>query len=236
MASLKKMSQALFKKIQTIKIDLHSLLSRDTVFFLIADILFYCTSNVVGSFLGILIASKVAPNRLDVVGLVFTAYQVSYAIAPMFIGHLSKLNRGKKKSYVVAYAYLFSGLVTVFMGFSENILLIAILFTISGLFDGIAYPIKNTIYTKLIKEGSDEKAWGLLSFLTTAIPALFLIPISFLTKESTIPIMFAFSGVLTVLAGIFFGKIELLKKEFLEEKPLKQNPVLVSKELKKITV
>lgn len=196
------------------------------MFFLIADILFYCTSNVVGSFLGILIASKIAPNRLDVVGLVFTAYQVSYAIAPMFIGHFNKMNRGKKKSYIVAFSYLVSGLVTIFMGFSNNLILITTFFTVSGLFDGIAYPIKNAIYTKLIKNGSDEKAWGLLSFVTTAIPAIFLIPISMVTKESTIPVIFAFSGVLTVFAGIFFGKIDILKKEFLEEKEVKKTVIV----------
>lgn len=210
------MSRFLLKRIQLIRIDLKSFLSRDSVFFIIADILFYCTSSVVGSFLGILIASKVAPNRLDAVGLVFTVYQIGYALAPLFITQLTKRIHKSKKSYIVAFAYLVSGLVTIFLGFSNNIALIAVLFAISGFFDGIAYPLKNAIYSKLIKEGSDEKAWGLLSFLNTAIPALLLIPISLLTKESTIPIIFAFSGILTIFAGIFFGKIDMFKKEVRE--------------------
>lgn len=206
---------ALITKIKLALTELKVVLNKDTIIFLISDTLFYCTSSVVGTFLGVYITARVAPGRLDAIGLVSMLYQIAFSLASLNSGFLARKFDMVGKKNMVAVAYLISGITTILVGFAQDVTSIAIIFTICGLAEGIASPIKWSIYSKIINKKYDDTAWGLDSFVTSAIPALALLPVGYLSEKYHISIIFILSGILTLVSGFFFGfvgtKVPFLK-------------------------
>jgi MFS family permease len=207
------MNNLLKQKIKYNIADLTTLLNRNVFYYLIADILFYCTSNIVNSFLSILIAYQIASDRLDIVGIVFTSYEIAFAISSLFAEKITKRLKKQNKGNIIAISYTISGILTAIIGFCSHAWTIAIFFALIGLFNGIAYPIKNSNYSKIVNNNYTEKAWGVLTFFNTLIPAIFLVLVGFLSSKSTLPIIFVISGLQSILSGFFFGKVNFNQTE-----------------------
>lgn len=140
-------------------------ISPNVKYYIFADGFYYAGYSVVNAFLSILITSKVTGGRLDMIGYAISYYMFVRALTEIPISRWTKNLPLLTKRNIIAYSYILYGVSIFLLGYSTQLWHIFLIQTIAGLLDATAYPIKWTIFTKLVEKGNEELAWGLEVFI-----------------------------------------------------------------------
>jgi MFS family permease len=79
--------------------------------------------------------------------------------------------------------------------------------TALGLIDATVYPIKWTMFTKLIDKGTEELAWGLEDLGSAFLPAVFTALAGFLSASFGLRYAFLLFAILLIISGLTFFSI-----------------------------
>ena len=149
--------------------------NRNVRIFLFSDVLYWTANTVVSTFLSVLVVEKIAPGRLDAVGLVTFVYLLCRAIAEIPASIISTKIPPKVQIRIVAVSLVIYSLVIALLGFAQNLWQLIFLQVLLGIFDAVINPIKWTSFSRILDGGSEEFEWGLEDFipcLTGAVSAL----------------------------------------------------------------
>lgn len=179
-------------------------LNLNVKFFIIADGFYYAGYSVVNAFLSILITSKITGGRIDIVGFVIAYYMLIRAFSEIPLSKLTrKLNITAKRN-IIASSYMLYGLLTAVLGFSTQIWHLFLIQTLAGLLDGLTYPIKWPIFTRILDKDREELEWGLEDIFSTLLPAIFTALAGVVSSSFGLESAFLLFGLLLFISGIIF--------------------------------
>src|SRR3989304_3799164 len=116
--------------------------NRNVRIFLFSDVLYWTANTVVSTFLSVLVVEKIAPGRLDAVGLVTFVYLLCRAIAEIPASIISTKIPPKVQIRIVAVSLVIYSLVIALLGFAQNLWQLIFLQVLLGIFDAVINPIK----------------------------------------------------------------------------------------------
>jgi len=183
--------------------------------YIIADGFYYAGYSVVNAFLSILITSKITGGRLDMVGYAISYYMFVRALTEIPISRWTKKFSLLTKRNIIAYSYIFYGILIFLLGHSTQLWHIFFIQTLVGLLDAMAYPIKWTIFTKIVDKGNEELEWGLEDIGSTLLPAIFTALAGFVSSSFGLEYAFLLFAILLIVSGLTFffikqnGKLNL---------------------------
>jgi len=149
--------------------------NRNVRIFLFSDVLYWTASTVISTFLSVLVVEKIAPGRLDAVGLVTAVYLFCRAVAELPASIISTKISPRVQIRIVAVCLVAYSLVIALLGFSQYLWQLIALQILLGVFDAIINPIKWTNFSRLLDQSNEEFEWGLEDFIpsvTGAVAAL----------------------------------------------------------------
>ena len=176
--------------------------------YIIADGFYYAGYSVVNAFLSILITSKVTGGRLDMVGYAISYYMFVRAFTEIPISRWTKKFSLLTKRNIIAYSYIFYGILIFLLGYSTQLWHIFFIQTLVGLLDAMAYPIKWTIFTKIVDRGNEELEWGLEDIASTLLPAIFTALAGIVSSSFGLEYAFLIFAILLVVSGLTFFSIK----------------------------
>ncbi|MFA6475590.1 MAG: MFS transporter [Patescibacteria group bacterium] len=175
---------------------------------IIADGFYYAGYSVVNTFLSLLITSKVAPGRLDIVGYAISYYMLIRALAKIPLSRLTAPLSATAKRNLVGYGYIFYGMFIFLLGYSTNIWQIFAIQTVVGLLDALTYPIKWSIFAHIVDKGREEYEWGLEDIASTSLPAIFIAVAGIVSSQFGLENVFLLFAVLLIVSGLTFFSIK----------------------------
>lgn len=179
--------------------------------YLLANSFYYGGFDIINAFLSILITSQITDNKLEYVGYILGYYMLVRAGMEL---PLSKITRGlsdQNKINVVTYSFIFYGILIALMGFSTNIMQLLVLQTLIAMLDALAYPLKWTLFTKIIDNSNQELEWGLEDVLSVIVTAFTSILGGIISKVYGLSSVFILFGIMFSLCGITFHLIKIKK-------------------------
>jgi Na+/melibiose symporter-like transporter len=176
--------------------------------FIISDGFYYAGYCVVNAFLSILITTKITGGRLDIVGYVISYYMLVRALAEIPISRWTKKFSFLTKRNVIAGSYIVYGVLIFFLGYSTELWHIFLIQTLVGLLDATAYPIKWTLFTKIVDVGNEETEWGLEDIVSGLLPALFTTVAGYVAAKFGLEYAFWIFAVLLIISGLKFFSIK----------------------------
>ena len=177
-------------------------------FYILADGFYYAGYSVVNAFLSILITSKVTGGRLDMVGYAISCYMFVRALTEIPISRWTKKFSLLTKRNIIAYSYVLYGVLIFLLGYSIQLWHIFFIQTLVGLLDAMAYPIKWTIFTKIVDRGNEELEWGLEDIASTFLPAIFTALAGIVSASYGLEYAFLLFAILLVVSGLTFFSIK----------------------------
>lgn len=183
-------------------------LGHDVKVFYLSDAFYYGAFTVINAFLSALITLKISNGDTGLVGLVIAYGMVVRIFSELVLTRFSRNLDLKGKRNLVTCSYMISGLSTMLMGFSTNIWQILALQSIYSLFDGLAYPHKWSIFTRIIDPQKTEFQWSLEDIITTLSAAIFAAFGGFLSDYFGLEAIFILFGILYISSGMTFYFIE----------------------------
>ncbi len=176
--------------------------------FIISDGFYYAGYCVVNAFLSILITTKIAGGRLDIVGYVISYYMLVRAVTEIPLSRWTKKLSFLAKKNLIAVGYVFYGVLILVLGYSTELWHIFLLQTFIGLLDSMVYPIKWTLFTKIIDVGNEELEWGLEDIFTGLLPAIFTTVAGFVSAQFGLQYAFWVFAILLWVSGLKFLSIK----------------------------
>lgn len=190
-----------------------SSVSKNVRFYFLSNSLYYGGFDVIGAFLAILITEKVAGGSPAIVGYLVSYGLIARAVLEIFISpHLKKFSWSTKQR-IVTGGYLIYGVVTIMMGFSVSIFQVLLFQTAISLIDAICYPLKWSIFTKIIDSNNQEFEWSLEDVLSTLASAGLAALGGYLTNWYGLSIIFIFFGISYFLSGLSFYFIKMKRHQ-----------------------
>jgi MFS family permease len=186
-------------------------INRNIRVFLISDLFYYSSYDLLNVFLTILITTKVTDGRLDAVGLVLGYYMLLRALAEIPLAKLVGVLSTSTKINFVSYSHVVYGLVVGALGFSQSLMAIFFFVTVVAFIDASTYPIKWAIFSKLLDRGNEEIEWSLEDVLATTSTAVFAVLGGFLSERYGLEILFLLMGATFATCGFVFHFIHLDK-------------------------
>ncbi len=194
-------------------IHMFSSVSQNIKFFFLSNSLYYGGFDIVGAFLAILITEKVAGGSPAIVGYLVSYGMIIRAILEIIISpHLRKFSWSTKQR-IVTSGYLIYGVITIMMGFSVSIAQVFFFQTIISLIDAICYPLKWSIFTKIIDSNNQELEWSLEDVLSTLASATLAALGGYLTNWYGLTVIFIFFGISYSLSGLSFYFIKMKRHQ-----------------------
>ncbi len=102
---------------------------------------------------------------------------------------------------------------TIMMGFSVSIAQVFFFQTIISLIDAICYPLKWSIFTKIIDSNNQELEWSLEDVLSTLASATLAALGGYLTNWYGLTVIFIFFGISYSLSGLSFYFIKMKRHQ-----------------------
>lgn len=187
------------------------LISSNVKFFIVADGFYFAGFSPVNAFLSLLITSKVTGGRLDLVGYVISYYMLVRAFAEIPISRWTKNFSLLKKRNVVGLSYIFYGILILLLGWSTQLWAIFLIQTLIGLLEATSYPIKWTIFTKIVDKANEEMEWSLQDIVTSLMPAIFTALAGLVASNYGLEYAFLLFSVLLVISGLTFFRLNRIK-------------------------
>lgn len=176
--------------------------------YIIADGFYYAGYSVINAFLSILITDKITGGRLDLVGYAISYYMLIRALAEIPISRITRKASFVTRRNIIASAYIVYGIVIFTLGFAEMFWQVLLIQTIAGLLDATAYPIKWTLFTRLVDKGHEELEWGLEDITSTLLPAAFTALAGIVSARFGLMYAFVLFAILLIISGITFLRIK----------------------------
>lgn len=175
--------------------------------FLISDTLSYSASSLINVFLTFLIADKITQGRIDIVGFLISYYLLFMAIVGLIFAKKANIKKANQKKHLVTWSLILYGLLISLMGFSSSILHIAAILSILAVLDGILYPLKWDVFSKILDKGNEVYEWSLEGFFTAIAASITAAAGGFLAEKLGLESVFIIFGIFYVVSGIAFYQI-----------------------------
>lgn len=184
------------KKFKTVSSNVNS--------YILAGGFYYAGYSAVNTFLSLLIASKVSGGRLDIVGYAVAYYMLVRALFEIPMSRWTESFSFAKKRNLIGVGYIIYGFFIFLLGYSTEIWHIFFLQTFIGLIDATLYPVKWTIFAKIVDRGNEELEWGLEDVASTFLPAIFTALAGIISVRLGLTYAFwLFATLLVVSGGLF---------------------------------
>ena len=128
-------------------------------------------------------------------------------VVGIFFAKKSKIKNPATQKHLVTGSHIFYGILIASMGFSTSILHIGIVLTILAILDGVLYPLKSEIFSKLLDKGKEAYEWSLQHFFTAITASITAAVGGFLGNKLGLETVFIFFGLFYILSGIAFYQI-----------------------------
>lgn len=181
-------------------------------YYLLSNSFYYGGFDIINAFLAVLITEHIAKGNVQTLGLILSYSMIVRATLEIFFIKLTKKYKGVDQKNIVVICFLLYGLSTIFLGFSTLIWHVIVFQTIIALLDAIAYPIKWTIFSKILDKNNEELEWSLEDVTSIAVTALFAGIGGFIANHYGIQSIFIVFGLLYIASGISFYFINLKKE------------------------
>lgn len=183
------------------------MVSKNVKSFIISDSLSYSASSLVNVFLTFLIADRITNGRIDLVGFLISYYMVFTAFVGLFFAKKAKINKPEHKKHLVTWSHVLYGLLIALMGFSTSIAHIASILSALAILDGILYPLKWDIFSKILDKGKEVYEWSLEGFYTAIAAAITAALAGYMASKLGLESVFIIFGLFYIISGIAFFQI-----------------------------
>lgn len=179
-------------------------LTKNIKIFLFHDILYWGSNSVLTSFLAILITSKITNGNLESIGFAVSAFLISNALVGTPFSLITRKFNPALKKNIAALGYILFGIFTLFLVFSTQIWQVILLQVILGAIEGIVYPLKWVLFSKIQEKGYEETAWSIEDFITAIVSAICVFLAGFLSERFGIESVWIIFSSFYILSGFFF--------------------------------
>jgi predicted MFS family arabinose efflux permease len=185
--------------------------NKNVKFYLLSNSFYYGGFDIIGAFLAILITTNITNGSAEMVGFLLAYGMVMRAMLELLISPLTKKINWSKKIKLVAFSYLLYGLAIGLMGFASTMWQVFAIQTCISLIDAACYPLKWSIFTKIIDQNNQEFEWGLEDIMSTLASAAFAALSGIIIEAYSISTLFMFFGGSYFFSGLSFYFIKMKK-------------------------
>jgi hypothetical protein len=182
----------------------HWAVNRNVKSFVIADGFYYAGYDVIDGFLALLIVDRIAPGRSDLMGYAFSYYYLLRSLVELPLSRLSRNSSLLRKRTVIGFGYLLYACFVLLLGVSSSLWEVFFILTVMAVIDALLYPMKWTIFTKILDRRNQEFEWGLEDLFSTLLPAIFTAVAGFVSAAYGLEATFALFAALFALSGVTF--------------------------------
>lgn len=179
--------------------------------FLLSDILYYGGYDLLTAFLSVLITTKIAPDRLDILGIVISYQMIIRVLTEFPLSKITNIFPLRIKKNIVAISIIIYGCGIGILGFSTEIWHVFLILTSMSIMEALAYPLKWTLFTKMQDPNKEELEWSLEDVLSTLAAAVFSTIGGFIANSFGLPLIFIIFAMLFICSGILFIFIKYKK-------------------------
>lgn len=183
--------------------------------FLISDAFYYTSYDAVNTFLALLVTLKIAPDRIDLAGLVIGYYMLLRAVIEIPLSRLMVAYKLKTKLHILMTSHILYGIIIALLGFATTQLHVFTIMTLLAILDAVLFPIKWTLFSKIIDKDNEETEWGLEDTLSATSTSIFVILGGLLAQQYGVQVLFFIMGGLFVTSGLLYRRMHF-KKHMLE--------------------
>ncbi len=172
--------------------------------FIISDAFYYGGVDIPNSYLAVLITMQLSDGNIGAVGFAFTLTMLARGFSELPFTSITKKFNVSTKIYTVGICLILYGLFLILMGQSRQLWQVYLLQIGIGLVEGISFPLKWGIFSRIIDKGKEELEWGVEDVASTLLPALVAMLAGIFAGIVGLPALFFFFGLTMVTSGIVF--------------------------------
>lgn len=188
------------------------MINRSVGVFIGSEILFWASSMAVGAFLSVLVTTKITDGDLKAVGLSASIYLLSRAILAIPFSLLIHRFSNEQKKNIVGWGMVIYGVVIIGVGLSSRVMELYVLQAVLGAFDALFYPIRWSIFGRILDKGREEMGWAVHDSITSLTSSAFVAVIGAVAMGVGLVPIFVILGIIYSLSGIIFNFIDLEKR------------------------
>jgi len=178
--------------------------SREVKVFLLSDVFSYMADASVSPFLSLLVVNKLSPGNISFFGYILAYGLIVRSLFELPLARFTSVLDIKHKKNIVAFGTMFYGILIASLGFSPNILTVFLLQTLLSTTEALMYPLRWSVFTKVIDKGNEEMEWGLEDIVTNIPAALSAVAVGLISQSFGFEITFLLFGLMYVFSGISF--------------------------------
>lgn len=182
-------------------------INNKVLLFILSDMFYYAGIDVPYAYMAVLITAQVTDGNVAAVGFSLTITMLARAISELPFSTLTRKLSLQKKGRIVSASLVLYGFMLILMGQSTLLWQVYVLQICIGLVEGLAYPIKWGIFTKILDDGNEEFEWGLEDVASTFFPAVLAAVAGLVAEIAGLPVLFFMFGIVMITSGVLFLRV-----------------------------